>query len=250
MPGTLALVFLLWGAAPAPDQPPNYTRSVLTPGEQRYTLPQGVPDREFHIAENRLQQGYLPQGGVPVGTDYSTLPAKTMTGCLSYLKTHGQYFEEAAESMGKVIQDARCMMIPNGKMLGQFHDGGYGENGERANAFSLVEVPQEPKMEGPICANIRPEYPKVAQEELAPSDSWDATVQEECISTKGGDGYWHPHSCRAISVKSEKGYEKPFLNSADTYLKEACFKDLGATTPTPGHNIYTVSYTAGAEGGQ
>lgn len=237
MSGTLALIFLLWGPATQPGNPPSYTRSVLAPGDERYTLPPNTPNREFYLARNRLQQGYNPQGGTPVGYDFSTLPANTLPECQAYLRSHYRFFEEAAESDNRVIQDARCVLIPPGKMLGVFHDGGYDEAGNKADAFRLLDIPAAPKQEGPSCANMKPNYPEEA-EDLG----IEAQTVAECSSSKQADGYWHHQNCRITSVTTEKGYKKAFSSATMDFLHWSCSAQPGDATGTPGVYVYHVDY--------
>ena len=245
MSGTLALIFLLWGPSTDPNSPPEYRRSVLTPGVQRYTLPDDIPNREFYMARNRLDQGYKPSGGSPVGYDYSALPAQTMAECQAYLKSHYQFYEEVAKSRNQTIKAARCINIPIGKMLDAFHDDGYDDQGNRADAFRLRDIPKLPKQVGPDCANMRPYYP-----ELAAEGGVDAFTVAECSSSKEADGYWHHQNCRITSVTlqkdgkptKKKGSLKDFAASALTFLGRSCSALHGEPTTSPDVYIYRVNY--------
>lgn len=235
--GTLALIFLLWGPATQPGNPPSYTRSVLAPGDERYTLPPNTPNREFYLARNRLQQGYNPQGGTPVGYDFSTLPANTLPECQSYLRSHYRFFEEAAESENRVIQDARCVLIPPGKMLGVFHDGGYGLDGKPQDPFGLVDIPAAPKQEGPSCAQItHPDYPEEAQE-----DNIEGHTETECQIYEGPDGYRHNRDCK---IRPTQNKTSKFFTEASLYFEtERCWKGNPAPDPNGKPHVWQEDYT-------
>ncbi|MCL1515219.1 energy transducer TonB [Parasaccharibacter sp. TMW2.1890] len=227
MSGTLALIFLLWGPATQPGNPPSYTRSVLAPGDERYTLPPNTPNREFYLARNRLQQGYNPQGGTPVGYDFSTLPANTLPECQSYLRSHYRFFEEAAESENRVIQDARCVLIPPGKILGVFHDGGYDDAGKQVDAFALLDIPAAPKQEGPACARITyPDWPQEAQE-----DNVEGHVDARCEIYEDSDGYRRNRNCTVVKKKKNNHFTELYDNAVLDFVNIACWK--GEPSPDP-----------------
>lgn len=252
-PGTLALIFLVWSSASQPGSPPNYSRSILTPpepGESAEFLDPNAPMHDFYDAKTRLEGGNEVSGEVgPLAgrPAFATLPAKTLAECRAYLKSHYRFYEEAAESAGHVIQDARCMVIPPGKHLSPYFPGGYGLDGKPQDPFGLVDIPAAPKQEGPACANMRPEYPSEAQESLAPSDNWEAEVEAECSSSKEADGYWHHKNCKVLKTTSEPRYQKYFSKSALDFLYWSCSAQPGDATDTPNIYRYHVNYTAGSE---
>lgn len=153
-PGTLALIFLVWSSASQPGSPPNYSRSVLTPpepGESSEFLDPNVPMHDFYDAKARLEGGNEVSGEVgPLAgrPAFATLPAKTLAECRAYLRTHYRFYEEAAESAGHVIQDARCMVIPPGKHLNPYFPGGYGLDGKPQDPFGLVDIRQPRNRKG------------------------------------------------------------------------------------------------------
>lgn len=242
MSGTLALIFLLWGPATQPGNPPSYTRSVLAPGDERYTLPPNTPNREFYLARNRLQQGYNPQGGTPVGYDFSTLPANTLPECRAYLKSHYHFFEEAAESENRVIQDARCVLIPPGKILGPFHDGGYDEAGNRTDAFRLLDIPAAPKQEGPSCARITyPDFPEEAQIENV-----EGHVDAQCQIYEGTDGYRRNRNCAIVRQRKNRNHTTELYEESVLYfVNSVCWKgEPGPTSDGPLH-LWHYDFTIG-----
>ena len=243
-PGTLALIFLVWSSASQPGSSPNYSRSVLTPpepGESAEFLDPATPMHDFYDAKARLEGGNEVSGevGSLAGRPaFATLPARTLSECRTYLRTHYRFYEEAAESAGHVIQDARCMVIPPGKHLSPYFPGGYGLDGKPQDPFGLVDIPAPPKQEGPACATMRPEYPEDA-EDLG----IEAQTVAECSSSKQADGYWHHQNCRITSVTTEKGYKKSFSASALDFLHWSCSAQPGDATAKPGVYTYHVDYT-------
>ena len=237
MSGMLALIFLLWGPSANPNSPPEYRRSVLTPGDQRYTLPENIHNREFYIARFRLQQGYQPSAGTPIGYDFSALPARTMTECQAYLKSHYQFYEEVAKSRNQTIKAARCINIPIGKMLDAFHDDGYDDQGNRADAFRLRDIPKLPERVGPACAQITDlDYPVEAQ--IANVGGW---LKIECQIYEGNDGYRHNRNCKIKAVQN-KTTEEYFTNSTLNYETRRCWKGDPAPDPDGKPYVWTDEY--------
>ena len=147
MSGTIALIFLLWSATTQPGTPPIYHRSVLTPpdpGESSEFLDPNIPMHDFYDAKGRLEGGYDTTGELGFGsgrTIFSNLPVSTLPSCRLYLRSHYSSFEEAAESKGQVIQDARCVIIPPNGHLTPYLPGGYGLDGKPQDPFRVLRTP-------------------------------------------------------------------------------------------------------------
>lgn len=232
-PGTLALIFLVWSSASQPGSPPNYSRSVLTPpepGESAEFLDPATPMHDFYDAKARLEGGNEVSGEVgPLAgrPAFATLPAKTLAECRAYLRTHYRFYEEAAESAGHVIQDARCMVIPPGKHLSPYFPGGYGLDGKPQDPFGLVDIPVAPKQEGPACAQItRPNWPQEAQE-----DNVEGHVDARCEIYEDSDGYRHNRNCTVVKKKKNNHFTELYDNAVLDFVNTACWK--GEPSPDP-----------------
>ncbi|MCX8667081.1 hypothetical protein J3T99_05580 [Acetobacteraceae bacterium B3987] len=230
-PGTLALIFLVWSSASQPGSPPNYSRSVLTPpepGESTEFLDPNAPMHDFYDAKARLEGGNEVSGEVgPLAgrAAFATLPAKTLAECRAYLKSHYRFYEEAAESAGHVIQDARCMVIPPGKHLSPYFPGGYGLDGKPQDPFGLVDIPAAPKQEGPACAQItRPDWPQEAA-----TSGVEGHADTECQVYQGDDGYRHNRNCKVVS-KHDEMFSNLYAEAALDFESERCWK--GDPAPT------------------
>lgn len=225
--GTVALVFLLWGPPASPGGSPSYQRSALPaaqPGEQTAFLRPGTFKYDFYDARARLEGGLNSTGSFEgnVGP-FHKLPAHTLQGCRAYIRAHIHDYEDAAEGMGKVIQDARCVTIPPGHMLGHYTVGGYNIDGQKEDPFAVIENPAE---QPGACLNVPVTYPEEME-----MQSLEASVRLKCHVYKDPDGYWRDRDCSffdidghtASSRKDNYIHEREdFIDSALDYEQNRC----------------------------
>lgn len=246
--GTVALIFLLWAPSSSPGSMPNYSRSVLPSlqaGEEPSHIKRNPIHPDFTDARIRLEGGYNTTGSLVDSNPAATLPVKTLQGCRSYLRSKGRYYEAAAESMGHVIQDARCVMIPDGKMLAPYH-GAYAIDGKEQDPFAVIENPAE---QPGACLHTPLAYPEDMEEK-----GIEASVRLKCYVYKAPDGLWHRRDCRFSDIDGHTGSPQTdsyiaeranAIESAQEYLASACAREETDASPTGKVIAQTVDFTIG-----
>lgn len=209
--GTVALVFLLWGPPASPGGSPGYQRSALPaaqPGEQTAFLRPGTFKYDFYDARSRLEGGLNSTGSFEgnVGP-FHKLPAHTLQGCRAYISAHIHDYEDAAEGMGKVIEDARCVVIPPGHMLGHYTVGGYNIDGQKEDPFAVIENPAE---QPDACLHTHLDYPEEMENEYL-----EASLTFTCHLHKDSLGFLRFRDCHFISMDGH-----PASNQNDSYIQE------------------------------